>query len=182
MNVPDLSRVYHTFCAIPDIPGNDVHSNVLTVRRFIRNEVRCLIDELTGACFIKWFGFHVHCEGQYTGAGNTGPIGIHVRFELEADHTFNEVAVRLDMLGWESSQKYPVDMSFISGINAQRFEGDTDIVQEGQLRDNDIAYAWKAIGEASEWVLDVLSAYDLDPVPVCQVRQHTHFIENLLYV
>jgi len=182
MNVPDLNRVYHTFRSIQGLNLNDIPGTVLAVRRFIQNEVRCLVDGLTSNELISWFGFHVHHEGQYLGRGNTGPLGIHLRFELGDGVTFEQVAVHLNELGWASSSKERVSMDTISGINGPRFEGDTDFVTVDQLRNRNIAYAWKAIGEASEWVLDVLSAYDLDPVPVSQLRQHLHFISNLLYI
>lgn len=182
MNVPNLNRVYHTFRAIEGLNLHDVRNTVLTIRRFIQNEVRCLVDDLTSNNLIQWFGFLVHNRSQYSGNGNTDCLGIHLRFELGEQVTFSQVATRLNELGWESSDAKPVPMDAISGIYDKHDAGGKENVQVGQLRDSNIAYAWKALGEASEWALDVLSSYNLDPVPVSQIRQHIHFISNLLYV
>ncbi len=60
------------------------------------------------------------------------------------------------------------DLQNISGIN------------KSLLKDDDMAEAWKIIGEQSEWLLNLVNIHKDVVIPVGQITQFMHFYLNML--
>jgi len=166
MRIPDLDRVYASFFNI------DEGDNLISI---IRGKVKPLIRDLEFKKIIGWFAFHVHPRKQYNPAPpeRQNEIGIHLRLELLQGKKECELKNALPCYC----------ENLIRGIE-QNISGITvgpNSVAVTSLKGETIAASWKVIGEASEWVLNLLDSYK-EETAICnpQIVQHIHFIMNLL--
>ncbi len=173
MQTPNLNRVYGSFFKIED---GENHISVL------RTKVSPLIERLKADNIIGWYAFHFHERKQYNPEpkNRSEEKGIHFRLELLNGKTVEDLITVLPdycedpILGIEKD---------ISGITVGT--GKKHLISRESLKNSNISDAWKVIGEASEWVLNLLDSYKTEvfnnhEIYNGQIIQHIHFIMNLL--
>ncbi len=166
MRVPDRSRVYTTFRSFK------LNENPIRVLRLVITPV---IRTLVNRGNVGWYFIALHERKQYNGEpeNRRKEKGFHIRFELLVDFTPEVIQQELPQ-DWEPLIKN--DIPNISGITV-----DAGSVGVDKLKNEEVEQAWKVMGEASEWVLNMLDSYKTGfEIPNRQFIQHIHFIMNLL--
>lgn len=160
MEKPNLNRILDTFIKI----------NALSLDSYftqLHREVIIPIRNLQKNGKIRWFSFLIHPAAQLSGRVplNDTHGYIHIRMEPETDITFDDFTQILPM---HFQKPIKTSISEISGID------------KSILLNEDFAYAWKILGESSEWVFQLIENHDEKSIPISQIIQFLHFITNPL--
>jgi len=160
MNLPDLNRIVDTY-----IPINS--GNLNNYYNQLRQELIPYIRELQKRDLFNWFSFLIHGPKELN---KREPIDnksyIHIRLEPKGCIDINDFIKELPKHFLNPTQVtlsniYKLDSSF--------------------LQDKNWGYAWKLIGESSEWVLSLIEIHEKE-IPEEQTIQFLHFITNPLYL
>jgi hypothetical protein len=161
MNVelPDLSRIVDTYVPI-SATSQSAYLNQL------RQDVLPHIRRLQADGHLRWFSFLLHDAQQL---GGREPVGdgrlfIHLRLERATDL---DLKTFMELLPSHFLKPIPVSLLPI---------GDFDV---STFRDNNAAYAWKILGDCSEWTLCLLEGYKEGPSRQ-HIVQFLHYITNPL--
>lgn len=160
MRKPNLNQMWETFIGLS--PG-EIESGKHIER--MRTGIYPLVARLTDAGIIHWYCFLLHRKSQVTKDENDTAVGFHLRLSLTKDSSLDEVCQLLPSYceGTRKMSEYG-----ISGI-------DTSL-----LKEEDIAEAWRIIGEQSEWLLNTLNIYkegtNIFPE---QIGQFLHYYFNM---
>jgi len=168
MNKPNLKRMWETYVRLSaeDIPlGNHIER--------MRKEIIPLVSRLKDEGLIDWYCLLIHNYG--TGVPTTpddpNPY-LHLRVSFTKDFSKDEV------------RKYlPTDLPETSPKPASG--GSIDGVVKSWLRNDDIAEAWRIIGESTEWIFNMINTFKTDVavrpcIYPCQIRQFLHYYRNAL--
>lgn len=158
MDVPDLARIVETHVSVPSLEP-------ATYFDLLRRDVSPYLRELSASGSITWFSFLLHTPQQLLPAQPGQGYIVHLRL-APAAHLDSSGLIESLPPHFQNPHVVP-PLAAISGLDASA------------LRDSDWAYAWKAFGEASEWVLDLLDAYATGPQPA-EILQFLHFMTNPL--
>jgi hypothetical protein len=122
----------------------------------LRQDVLPHIRKLQADRHLRWFSFLIHAE-------NGSPY-IHLRLEPTPGLDIDDF---IELLPKHFQKPHHITLSKTSGLD------------RSILQNNDWAYAWKILGEASEWILCLLEGYKREP-SLKQIVQFLHFITNPL--
>lgn len=160
MQKPDLDLIVDTFFPRQ---GSTFDEYIAQLRRDLIPQIR----QLENAEKIIWYSFLVH---GYTNLGHnvsaSGQMYVHLRMGLPAGANVEEFI-----------QELPPHFQDPQRIPQQKMSG----VEKAILKDQEWEYAWKALGETSEWVIGFIEAHEIGvSIPEQHIRQYKHFIENSL--
>ncbi|MHA3965004.1 MAG: hypothetical protein AM325_015865 [Candidatus Thorarchaeota archaeon SMTZ1-45] len=151
---PSLDQIWETWIRIG--PANSLSYKM--IQDTIRERVGPTFSRLLKEEEINWFQFLIHpFPGDQTNAY------FHIRFSPTQD-------TEIDLPTYcTPQQKINVGQS-IAGVN------------RALLKNNDIAEAWRIIGEQSAWIIEFIEAHKEDNgwIPVDQTVQFMHFFFNML--
>lgn len=162
MHLPKLDRIVDTYIKIKDKSLNSYISQ-------LRNELIPEIRKLEKVGTIIWYSFLVHDHSQLNGrVPPTDDLYIHIRLGLS-----NEIDIKEFIKGlpehFENPENYLLDE--MTGIDNLL------------LKNQDWAYAWKILGEASEWVLSTIESHSNDAeISIRHIIQFMHFISNSFFI
>ena len=172
MKSPNLGRVIETFIRIElrkEATAIQVWQDYL---HLLRSKVAPLVKHLLNTGIIDWYSFLIHdrASGVPTSEHDHG-LYVHLRMGLT--DTSNESDLIEQLLPWcQMTQKMRVPHS-----------PSLDNVAIQTLSNGKVEQGWKALGEASEWVLNMLECHGPNkPIPVQNVAQFLHYIGNQLFV
>jgi len=170
MNIPNAARVYEFWYPLQH--GTDIISQ-------LRNFVLPLIRDLQNRKIIGWFAVHIHSPNQCTfipkeGIPDLNANGFHFRFELLDSLPVTALTDVIPSGYYGPGQGLERD---ISGIT----DTPPPLVSVTSLCHGTIDDIWRVIGEATDWVLGLLEAYDSNTsIPPEHFPRLIHFIMNLL--
>jgi hypothetical protein len=154
MELPDLTRIVDTFVSI----GNDyykrLYQDVIPAIRHMQNEHK-----------LRWYSFLIHRADQLDGRADEGKIYIHLRFEPAPGVEMKDFIAQLPPL---FEKPIAVVLGEIGGV------------EQKVLKNQDWAYAWKMLGESSEWIVSLFDAHVNSSVPTLNIIQFMHYITNAL--
>lgn len=157
--VPDINRIVDTY--VP-IVSDERDAYIAQLRRDILPAIR----SLQKAELLAWFAFLVHGARQLDGREPLDHrMYIHLRLQPAADI---EMDAFIRKLPAHFLNPQPVTLGQMAGVDGSL------------LQDQDWAYAWKMLGEASQWVLSLIESHRQGPIPLQQIVQFMHFITNPL--
>lgn len=161
MLIPNLNCIVDTYFRVKD-PNFDPYISQL------RTDLIPGIRKLQGDQLIIWYCFLMHGADQLAERvpKTDQNLYVHIRLGLKDGVDINEFKKQLPH-NWEKPIK--VQLAEISGLNDSR------------LKDKNWAYAWKLIGEASEWVVQLIENHR-ESISIRQVIQFLHFITNPLSI
>jgi hypothetical protein len=169
MNIPNADRVYEFWYPLQ---GDDL---ILQLRNFVLP----LIRDLQNRRVIGWFAVHVHSPNQcrFIPKGDITDLdanGFHFRLELLDSLPVTAITAVIPPGYHGPGQGLERNVSGITDIPQP-------IVAPTSLCHGTIDDIWRVIGEASDWVLSLLEAYDSDTnIPPEHFPRLIHFIMNLL--
>ena len=158
MEKPNLNRMWNTWVQICPWPN-------LTYKRIqdtIRHRIYPTFTGLKNDGTINWYHFLIHPYPE-----DTANAYFHIRFSVTED-----IANPNDL----NLPDYCVSTDKLNPQNLRKIAG----IDESLLINEDIAEAWRIIGEQSEWFLEMLSIHkeDVDIAPQ-QIKQFLHFYANM---
>jgi hypothetical protein len=158
--------MWETFIIIPTENTQLRYSDLYDIVRF---KIQPLITRLIKNRVINWYCFLIH--GKDTGVPTTqndNNIYFHLRIALNStDSKINEMLPEYCVL----TRKIEQGIDDIAGID------------KAIIKNEDIAEAWRIIGEQSEWFLHLLSVHKDDvPVPPQQIAQFLHYFANMTQI
>ena len=124
------------------------------------------IRKLQHDAVLRWYCFLLHGADQLSDPEPTPAHAyIHLFLEPEVEMDFGQFVSRLPT-------------HFLKPVSRplSRFDG----VEGAKLKEQDWAYGWKGIGEASEFVVRLLENHGENVPPIQNVIQFLHFIANSL--
>ena len=154
MEAPDLTRIVDTFVPIT----GDYFEH-------LRQDVIPFIRDLQGQRKLRWYSFLIHGASQLADRADENGAYIHLRLEPMPGLDVEDFIAQLP----------PHFEKPISVVLA-----DMGGVDQTVLKDQDWTYAWKILGESSEWIVTLLEAHDESQVPIPNIIQFMHFITNAL--
>ena len=163
MQAPNLDLVVDTFFQIKELR---LDAYISQLRTELIPEIRKLEENEK----IIWYSFLIHNHRNLDGRvpSTDDNLYIHLRLGLPDGANVEEF---INELPGHFEQPKRKTLSAISGV-------DVSIINE-----NDWAYAWKALGEALEWILGFIEAHAPDAdVHISQVIQFLHFFTNPLMI
>ncbi len=177
MEIPNPNNIWETFIQIPIVSSEtlteDKYKHIVNGIRF---QIQPLINSLRDNNSINWFSFLIH--GKNSGVPtreDDNNLYFHLRLSFSK---------KLD----EKDIQDQIPKFCLIPLDNTRIRK-TDVIQKGVitgiekefLKSKDILFAWKIIGEASEWVLNMIDIYDDDQnIPIHQISQFLHFFRNML--
>ena len=159
MTIPNLNRIVDTY--IPAATNDfDLYCQQL------RTDVVPHIRNLQSEGVVRWYCFLLHGADQLSDRdlADSGAY-IHLFLEPEIGMEFSQFVSRLPSHFLKPTAR---PLSTFSGVDG------------AALRDGNWAYAWKGIGDASEFVLRLLENHGENALPIPNVIQFLHFITNPL--
>lgn len=158
MEKPNLDQMWETWVRIGP-RGN------LTLKMFqdaIRNKIYPMVSRLKKEKKINWYHFLFH---NYPRDPNNGYF--HIRFSVMRN--INKVD-DLNLPKYCFSPKKVDPIRNIDGIN------------KALLKNEEIAEAWRIIGEQSEWIINLINIHkeDIGWIPIDQIVQFMHFFMNMM--
>lgn len=159
MELPSEKLNVDTFIKINDL---SLGGYIAQLRKDLVPEIR----KLEKSNDINWYCVLIHDQGHLGGRvpQNDQNLYIHIRLGLPEGSNIDEFMKNLPPIFQQPIQN-PIGP--MGSFNASMF------------KDQDWRYAWKLLGEASEWVLDVVESYE-GVIPVDQIIQLLHYITNPL--
>jgi len=156
MNIPDLSRIIDTY--IPIVSYENYYNQ-------LQQELIPPIRKLQNEDLLNWFSFLIHSSEHLSNRESMdNKLYIHLRLEPKNNVTIDMFITKLPKHFIKPIQ---VPLGAISGLDPSF------------LQDENWAYAWKLLGESSEWVLSLIESHK-KPIPLNQIIQFLHFITNPL--
>ena len=156
MDAPNLNRIWETYIKI---------STDQSIVSTIRSKLYPMLNALKTNNMIKWYCFLIHRSK----AQEDENLYFHLR--LEPNNTINNKE-QLNQILPDYCEKEMTglckDVDNISGIN------------KTLLKDENIAEAWRIIGEQSEWLIDLINIHKDVEIPIGQITQFMHFYLNML--
>lgn len=163
MKKPDLSKICETFLKI-DVPN---HAELYA---FIRSDLAPVLLDLKEKGLINWYSFLIH-DKKSGGIPTTDEKSafFHIRLELGE-------GIDLEKLN------LPRNFEFTRRVSSESLQSCSDI-NKNLLKNEDIAEAWRILGEISELVIAMLNAHKEDAeIPPQQIAQFLHFLANITQV
>ena len=163
MELPNLDLIVDTLIRIKD-PNLDAY--ILQLRAELIPDIR----NLESKGLIIWYCFLVH---DYQNLGGRVPstdqdLYIHIRLSLPRGEDIDQFIRQLP------SHFLMPRKSSLSPMNE---------IDQSIMKDQQWVYAWKVLGEASEFVLRMLEAHVQDaPIPIRNIIQFMHYITNPLMI
>lgn len=172
MKSPNLGRIIETFIRIErreEAIAIQVWQDYLDL---LRSKVAPLVGDLLNAGIIDWYSFLVHDRASGVPTSESDPdYYVHLRMGLT--DTLNESGLTKQLPSWclmTQKMRIPHPPS-LDGVDVQ------------SLNSGKVEQGWKTLGEASEWVLNMLKCHDPNkPIPMLNVAQFLHYIGNQLFV
>lgn len=172
MKSPNLKRVIETFIRI-EISNRTTSIQVWQdYLNLLRSKVAPLVRHLLDAEIIDWYSFLVHNRdsGVPTSEDDHG-VYVHLRMGLTDTSSESELLDQLSSI-CQMTRKMTVPTP-----------PSLDRVDIRTLKNDKAEQGWRVLGEASEWVLQMLNSHDPNkPVPPQNVAQFLHYIGNQLLV
>lgn len=172
MKSPNLGRVIETFIRIESREGVTAVEFWQDYLDLLRSKVAPLIGRLLDAGIINWYSFLVHNRDSGVPTGEQDSYN-YVHLRVQVTDTSNESGLIKQLPSWclmTQKMRIPHPPSL-------------DKVDVQSLNNGKVEQGWKALGEASEWVLNMLECHDPNkPIPVQNVGQFLHYIGNQLLV
>ena len=153
------------------IPLNEQWENAMFI---LINKLIPVITILQEKCGAEWYCYLIHNNQNGLSIPNNNGLQFHLRFENSNNLSIDQVKSFLPeyclML-----QKIDKPLTEISGINNSLLKG------------NDIALAWKVIGESCEWIIKMLLIHNTEGINEIsklpdQILQFQHFITNITQI
>ena len=160
--LPNLEPIVDTYVPIVSSDPDEYYQQ-------LRADVIPYIRALKKEGVIRWYAFLPH------GADQIGP-------RVPADsgesyiHLFLEPGIGLEFEAF--APQLPEHFSNPESRPLGSFAG----IDGEAIQDNDWAYGWKGIGEASEFVLRLIENHGDNPIPQSNILQFLHFITNPLHL
>jgi hypothetical protein len=147
-------------------PENLTQQQILNTIRF---KLHPMLESLYAKKAVRWYSFLIHSSRK---AGDQA-VYFHIRFEPKPEiNTKDEVNLILpDFCEKNMTElcKNVEDVETIRGIS------------ESILKGKDIEEAWKILGEQSEWLMNMLNAYEEKAeMPIGDITQFMHFYLNMV--
>ncbi len=161
MNLPNPNLAVDTFFRIKDM-------NFSAYIDQLRSELLPVVRRLQSEGKIVWHSFLLHGQQQLGGRVPTTDQGsfIHIRLSLPEGADLQEF---ISNLPEHFEQPIESPLAPMNEFGNAEFEG------------QDWRYAWKMLGEASEWVLRLIESYSgKTEIPTNNIIQLLHYITNPL--
>lgn len=172
MKSPNLGRVIETFIRIEcreEAIAIQVWQDYL---HLLRSKVAPLVGDLLNAGIIDWYSFLVHDRASGVPTSESD-LDYYVHLRMGLTETSNESGLTKQLPSWclmTQKMRIPHPPSL-------------DSVDVQSLNSGKVEQGWKTLGEASEWVLNMLECHDPNkPIPMLNVAQFLHYIGNQLFV
>ncbi len=159
MELPNLDRIIEAYIPLSSIDASSCFKQ-------LRKDLLPHIRKLQAERHLRWFSFLFHEANQLAGrdSSDKSPV-IHLRFEPATEL---EIKAFIKLLPTHFLSPQHVKLSEISGG-----------LDKSILPKQDWSYAWKVVGESSEWILCLLEGHVGEP-PLKQITQFFHYITNPL--
>jgi hypothetical protein len=149
------------------IPRADIASGIHI--ETIRKRLAPMIDRLVNSRIIDWYCFLIHDK---TSGVPTNPNDedayFHVRLGLQTDSTPDML---LTSLPDYCTMTRPIEAAWVANILG---------IDKTLLKNENIAEAWKIIGEQSEWLLKMLNSHKKEAnIFPTQMAQFLHYLSNM---
>lgn len=158
MRTPDSNRIIETHIPIASLQPDDYLAQ-------LRTDVLPHIRDLQSGGCIEWFSFLLHPASLVAGRpqDDEAPV-FHLRLEPASRLTLDEF---INHLPAQFRDPHAVNLAEIGELDGELLAG------------GDWARAWRAVGEASEWVLCLVEAH-ADSLPPEHVFRFLHYMTNAL--
>jgi len=154
MELPDLTRIVDTFVSIGDDYYKRLWQDVIPSIRQLQSEQK-----------LRWYSFLIHGADQLDGRADEGKAYLHLRLEPAPGVEMEDFIARLPPL-------FEKPIAVVLGKMGS--------VEQKVLKNQDWGYAWKMLGESSEWIVSLFEAHGNSSVPIQNIIEFMHFITNAL--
>lgn len=160
MKKPDVNRLWETYVKI------DPEESLINI---IRSKLYPMLNNFKNNNIAAWCCFLVGKSR----VKNDPNLYFHIRLEPNEEihdrEQVNQILPDFCEKKMTALCKNVEDTENIPGIN------------KSLLRNDDIAEAWKILGEQSEWLMNLVNGYKDDTeIPIGQITQFMHFYLNML--
>ncbi len=159
MDKPDLNRIWETFIKIS--PEQSMVS-------IIGSKLFPMLHNLKNSNMIKWYCFLIDRSRLQDDRSQYFHIRLEPNDAINDKEQLNQILPDYCEKQITELCKNVENLEIISGIN------------KTLLRDEDIAEAWRIIGEQSEWLMDLVNIHKDVEIPIGQITQFMHFYLNML--
>ncbi len=171
MERPNLGTIIETFIPIPVLVNATRIHLWQDYMDLLRAKVIPIVNDLRDRDVINWYCFLVHNRQSGVPTTDTDQgFYVHLRLGLTENAAERQLISELPSYCM-MTRRMPVPTS-----------GSLDNIQIDALRNGEVEYGWRILGEGSEWILKMLGDHDERArIPPQNAGQFLHYIGNALF-